>query len=205
MKPPNQGGSTRSRAWPHVDQGSKKLGVHCVQGWVTLEDIGEHDGALMVMEGSHKFHKEYLCEKFPEDVDRKEKITVDWVKLNEADHGDKTWFLKRGCKDTKVAAPKGSMVLWDSRLVHWNCPPDKQGTRWRMVIYVCMTPRSWATNAHLEKKRKAFRECRGTNHWPHEIKLFPAKPRTYGKELPDFNIQSTPPQLSDLGKRLAGL
>ena len=44
---------------------------------------------------------------------------------------------------------------------------------------------------------------RMTSHWPHNVKLFPKYPRTYGKEIPEIE-KLDPPILSEQGKKLAG-
>ena len=73
----------------------------------------------------------------------------------------------------------------------------------RNVVYVCMKPRKYATEANLRKKRKAFDQLRMTTHWPHKPKLFPVNPRTYGGPLP--NVVPIPkPELTELGKKIAG-
>eukprot|EP01125_Pyxidicula_operculata_P013956 TRINITY_DN4629_c0_g3_i2.p1 TRINITY_DN4629_c0_g3~~TRINITY_DN4629_c0_g3_i2.p1 ORF type:complete len:113 (+),score=13.99 TRINITY_DN4629_c0_g3_i2:77-415(+) len=97
------------------------------------------------------------------------------------------------------------MVLWDSRTVHWNRPPKKSSEHFRMIFYVCMTPRSWASKSQLEKRKRALLTLRGTSHWPHIVKLFEKKPRTYGNTtFPDYKISTELPSLSLLGCRLSG-
>jgi hypothetical protein len=66
-----------------------------------------------------------------------------------------------------------------------------------------MTPRSRASEAALKKKRNAFEEVRVCTHRPHEPKLFPKTPGTYGKELPTFNPIKQP-TLTEIGLKLAG-
>jgi hypothetical protein len=52
-------------------------------------------------------------------------------------------------------------------------------------------------------KNLIFNELRLTTHWPSKPRLFPKHPRTYGNELPVIN-NIEKPQLSELGKKLAG-
>ena len=53
--------SNRStKPWPHLDQGPKKLGKVCVQGFVNLLDSGENDGGLVVYEKSHLKHTSFF-------------------------------------------------------------------------------------------------------------------------------------------------
>lgn len=49
------------------------------------------------------------------------------------------------------------------------------------------------------------KELRMTTHWPYPVYLFPEKSRTYGKELPVMNTVSELPELTPLGKKLAGI
>jgi hypothetical protein len=97
------------------------------------------------------------------------------------------------------------MVFWDSRTIHCGTEPIKKRneSNLRNVVYVCMTPRSKASEANLRKKRKAFNELRMTSHWPHKPKLFPKNPRTYGGPLPNIT-EIEKPILTELGKRIAG-
>ena len=89
------------------------------------------------------------------------------------------------CEKVRVACPKGSLVLWDSRTVHCGAEPLRRTEpRIRSVIYLCYLPRSHATEANLRKKIKAFEDQRTTSHWPNKPKLFPLKPRTYGNPVP---------------------
>ena len=68
-----------------------------------------------------------------------------------------------------------------------------------------MTPSELCDSKNKEKKIKAFNDLRVTSHWPHHIRLFPKNPRTYGNELPDYNIRQEHAILSERGKQLAGL
>jgi len=99
----------------------------------------------------------------------------------------------------------GSMVLWDSRIIHQGKEPEKtrEHENFRIVVCVCMMPRNTSNDKSLEKKKKAFNELRTTSHWANNPKLFLKTPRTYGGDLPEFN-QIHPPQLTDIGRRLAG-
>jgi hypothetical protein len=76
----------------------------------------------------------------------------------------------------------------------------------RLAAYVCYTPRRWATEKDLEKKRTHFNKGRTTSHWPHKPTVFSKNPRTYGASLPSIQ-QVEPMDMDDmtfLGLRLAG-
>lgn len=181
--------------WIHTDQSSFKLGKQCIQGFVSLYDVNEFDATLCVLEKSHNFH-----EKFFKDNEIEEK--KDWYKL-EPEHYK--YFEDLGCEKVGIKCKSGSIVLWDSRTFHQGIEPKKERKKenFRLISYVCMTPRNLSTQKQLEKKKKAFNDLRMTTHWPHKVKLFPKNPRTYGKPIPKLvNIKT--PTLTDLGKKLAG-
>lgn len=67
-----------------------------------------------------------------------------------------------------------------------------------------MTPKILCSNANLKKKQDALKNKRTTNHWPHRPKLFPLKPQTYGKQLPNVSVLPAP-ILTNYGKQIAGL
>ena len=170
--------SNRSGAWAHVDQGPKKVGFQCAQGFVSLSDCGDDDGGLVVYERSHLLH-----EKFFKVHERK--VTKDWYKFDT--DSDELRFYQ-SCKQIKVNCKAGDMVLWDSRTVHYNKTPSLK-SKCRSVIYVCMTPKKLATKNDLEKKVSAFKYGRMTSHWPHKPILFPINPNTRGNKALVDNFQ----------------
>lgn len=184
-------------SWLHTDQSSKKKGHECWQGLINLRDVNEGDATLVVMPKSHKFHEEFFSH-FKKDSGG------DWYKLDGED--EKAFFVEKGCNEVAIKAPKGALVLWDSRTMHFGKESDKNrpNENHRFVAYVCMTPRSKSTDKMLKKKQEAFNQLRMTTHWPHAPKLFPKQPRTYGKEIQTMNIRKVPPLLTELGRRLAG-
>ena len=192
MKPPNHGGSTRSKSWYHLDQGHNKVGKHCIQGLLNLEETTINDGSFMVLPGSHKCHQEFYKEN-------NIKTKTDWYKFTTDDY---SWYINKGFQPKRLEIPKGSVVLWDSRSVHCNVPPTKKSTNFRYVIYICMTPERLSTDKILDKRIKAFKELRMTSHWPHDPKLFPKYPQTYGSPKPEYKHQYIPVQLNDIGRKL---
>lgn len=183
------------KTWYHTDQSYFKPGFECVQSWVTAYDVDEGDATLAFMEGSNKHHKD-----FQDIMQISDKS--DWYKHSGEEQSVYETF---GCQEKRIRCKAGDMVLWDSRTIHCGTEPIKgrDKIKIRNVVYICMLPRSLSNDANLKKKRKAFEELRMTTHWPHKPKLFPINPRTYGGPLPNV-IQVEKPELSDLGKRLAG-
>lgn len=192
-----------SEGWHHMDQGKKKIGRFCIQGFVNLEETDEDDGCLVVRPGTHLLHQSFISE-FGEEF-----AGGDWLKLEEH---HRQWYDEGSYHPIRVQAPKGSVVLWDSRTVHANSTAQKgraDPERFRYVIYTCYLPRKDATEAQLKKKRKYFEEGRMTNHWPYGFKVFPMVPRLFGEKRYDEGFALTKgefmlPNLSEVGRRLAG-
>ena len=185
----------RKNTWYHSDQSFTRNNLECVQSWVTALDVEEGDATLAFYEKSNRYHKEF-SEKF--------KITdkSDWYKLNKT---EEDFFKQKGCKESRIKCPKGSLVLWDSRTIHCGVEAQKSRnkSKFRAVVYLCYQPKSFSNKKQIEKKQKAFTDLRTTSHWPAKIKLFPKYPRTYGKDLPEIK-DIKPPNVTALGMSLAG-
>jgi hypothetical protein len=203
MRPPKYNSksitSYKYNMWWHTDQSFNKEGAHCIQGLVNLEESGREDGSFMVLKGSHNFHQ-LLHKTF------NSKAKGDWYMLSK---DEITWMKEQvGVEEVKVTAPKGAMVLWDSRTIHCNAPPIVQEIdkpKFRYACYVCMTPRSFISKLQLDRKIKAFNELRTTNHWPHQIKVNAIKPHSFGKEVVNPNYKIKEPTLSERAKKLCGI
>ena len=196
-------GYYKGNDWLHVDQnfssGSK---FECVQSWVTALDVNKGDATLRILEGSHLHHKEFAKYK-------KENSTDDWWKKNSKsdwyrfEPAELEFFEERGCKHRNILCPAGSMVFWDSRLVHSGKEADKtrEKPNMRCVVYLCYTPKILADDKTREKRRKAFEDKRMTSHWPHKAKSFPKTPRLYNNPKPDV-VDVISPKLTEMGKLL---
>lgn len=219
-------GVFRDKGWLHTDQRWSNIEFECVQGFVTANEIAAGDGTLRFLEGSHNKRAQFV-RAFPELALHNE----DWYML---DNEELDWFGAIGCQERCVTCPAGSMVLWDSRLIHSGIEPwsTKQlegalkrpvGPRLpRNVIYVCMMPDD-AKKGHAKKRKAIFDDSnpnmrlRMTTHWPTRVRLFARTPRTFGNAPPVGCTQSDPtrywsfvpdtpmPTLSENGRRIAGL
>lgn len=209
MKPPELSGYWgKNNVWFHTDQSYRDSRKKCIQGLVTLEEMGSDDGTLKVLAGSHNYHNDFV--KYKKEKDSKWKAEANnWYKLkrNEID-----WYREqKDVKEVRVNAPKGSLVLWDSRTIHQNSPPvrgrtcPESGPRWRYVVYSCMLPADKIKPRDMAKKQKALKELRMTTHWPYPVYLFPEKPRTYGRKMPKLKTVEKLPKLTPLGRKLAGI
>jgi len=185
-------GSNKGNTWYHTDQSYFTPEFKCVQSFITGLDIENGDATLSIMEGSHKFHKE-----FKERFDIKDK--KDWFKLSK----EQIEFYQ--CPIMNIKCPKGSLVLWDSRTIHCGIESSegRLNPKNRYVSYLCYMPRKFATKANLKKKQKAFEDLRTMSHNPCSGRLFGKRPQTYGKTIEEI-LPVHRPQLSDLGMKLAG-
>lgn len=168
-------------SWFHVDQSYIRNNFECIQSWINAYDTNEGDATLVILENSHNYHSGF--QKEFEITDKK-----DWFKLQNKEQYD--YYINNNCLEKRIKCPKGYGVFWDSRLVHYGNPVEKTSPdnyNYRCVVYICMTPRSFASKKELEKRKKIFNELRMTSHWAHKVKLFPKIPRTYGKEIKEIS------------------
>lgn len=179
------------KKWYHVDQSYTNSEFECIQGWLTLYDVKEDDATLAYLSKSHQYHEE--CAK--EFSITKEE---DW---NPIHNKQVKFYEKRGCELKYVKCPRGSLVLWDSRLVHFGAQPRNGASNRRFVIYLCYSPRAKATNHQLRLKTEAFDARATTSHYPEKVQIVTSKaPVKKGLEIvyPEYVV------LNDLGRRLAG-
>lgn len=187
--------------WYHSDQSFRRNDLECVQGWVTANDVREGDATLTYLEGSHRFHKDF-ADAFPDS----KKKSDDWYKLSSE---ELEWYeTTKACVRRTVECPAGSLVLWDSRVIHAGkeATRDRAQSNERVIAYVCCTPRSMASDRVIAKRIKAFEDSRMTTHWPHKCKLFGKMPRTYGNAdlIPDCPPLPRPDVDNDIARALIG-
>lgn len=187
--------------WFHTDQRLNDSSFRCIQSWVTARDVRPGDATLTVLRGSHLHHAEF-ARRFGYDVSGK----ADWHKLATQEELD--FFIReKGCERVAICCPAGSLVCWSSCTIHSGQEAliIRPEPNIRCIVYLCYLPRARATAKQLEKKRAAFETMRMTSHWPDKAKLFGKQPRTYGAEMPAITeVVTEPPQLTELGRRLAG-
>ena len=185
-----------NKPWFHTDQSYLRNDLECIQSWVTANDVEEGDGSLTIMEGSHKYHAE--CGKTFNINDKK-----DWYKLNSI---EQRFYEDKKCAIKKIKCPKGSMVLWDSRTIHYGSNPMKKrkNKNFRSILYLCYMKKELCTISQIEKKKDMFVKKQTSNHWPCNPKPNTKYPNTYGKKLPQITEIETP-KLNDLGLSLIGM
>lgn len=97
----------------------------------------------------------------------------------------------------------GDLILWDSRLIHWNRAPT--GERTRVVVYVCFFPAARFTEEQRVRKRELFEGLRQTTHWPQKGVSHGGVPQRNGVDDPHHRDQPfKPPVFTERMKKLAG-
>lgn len=191
-------GFYRGNTWLHTDQSYAREGMECVQSWVTARKVRAGDATLAFIPGSHQLHGAFASRFGPLVVQSR-----DWFKLNEV---QQRWYEDQtGSLPHFIKCPRGSMVLWDSRLIHSGSEAmrTRPVANIRTVAYVCMTPRRLASDKTLKKRVQAFEANRTSSHWPHKLHVFGKLPRTYGNPVPRVFV-GRPHVPSSVERRLIG-
>ncbi len=227
-----------SEPWPHVDQAILrrrldnvahnnnppigfvsesllKTEPFTIQGQFLFEDSFDGDGGFYCIPKSHLRFTEFapVLETISTmDIPREEKkiahkkYLLDFFNSNSDDSGS-PYFMKQ------VTAPRGSLILWDSRTIHWNQHADKNRPysdkpKVRMVGYLCYVPKVRLTEEGRILRKKAFEEGVSTGHNP----AFPELKRTivhihpgFEKYLEDSSYIQPKINLTPLGESLLGV
>ena len=156
-----------TKCWTHTDQAPKDKNFKCYQGFISLTD--NIHNSLLVYEGSHNLHTDYFRNI------NNENDSKNWQLIQHS-------YLQT-IKDKKkiLNVPKGSLVIWDSRLFHQNIHSHNEE---RIVQYISFLPKSSSKNTISQKKKrlKYFNEFRTTSHWAYPIKVNSLQPQTYGND-----------------------
>nr|AOR51877.1 phytanoil-CoA dioxygenase [Phaffia rhodozyma] len=187
--------------WPHVDQSPNRRFFHCIQGIANLAPNGPLDGGLMVLRGSKELYNECF-DRFAH-----QRPAEGWTPLDSYHHTPEMleWMIKeKGCTWHKVEAPAGSVILWDSRTVHYGSIP--LSTNPRVASYVCYKPAALISEEYREKKKEAIDQMLTSTHDP---VMFTCRPRREpAPNDPGWSVRQVPderPVLSEVGRKLAGL
>jgi len=182
--------------WYHFDQSSNKKGFHCIQGFINLYDVYEGDTTLSVYESSHLFHEDFF-KHFNFSVDK------DYYKLTKT---ELEFF--NNLKEYAILCSAGSLVLWDSRILHQGllCSKNRLNNSIRSVVYICMMPKNQSNKKQLRKKKEAFKSLRMTTHWPITISRFPSFPKKKEYENKQVHLikEINEPILNNIGYNLIG-
>jgi hypothetical protein len=144
--------SNSTTLWPHRDQHPSNTGVDTYQGSLCL---AESDGGFMCWPKSH------LIEDWSY---KHENAYVDYfsVPLSSAEA-----IAEKNAK--KICPPPGTLLVWDSRMIHCNFPPKKKGPR--AVAFVCMVDGRDASEEVLAKREFCMANNITTSHHPLRFRM----------------------------------
>ncbi|GMH44808.1 hypothetical protein BSKO_12760 [Bryopsis sp. KO-2023] len=166
-------------AWYHIDQGSSKKGLRCIQGLLTLNEMQDTDATFSIFPGTHSHHEQFreLFGKSVEQAGDFVPIGKNWPYPVCANIWD--FYNQKGHTPKRIKANAGSMILWDSRCVHSNLPPVRSPSEnERLVVYVCMLPKSLCSEEHLGEKVDLFDRGGMSSHWPYPVTPFKVSEKT---------------------------
>lgn len=221
--------------WPHVDQGtirrergtynnnppidfvsesSLKTQPFTIQGQFLFEDSLEGDAGFYCIPKSHLRFTEFapqleiMSAGDPRDERRKirNRYLKEFFTENKDEQGN-SYCMKH------ITATRGSLILWDSRTIHWNqCAskdrPFREHPKVRMVGFLSYVPKARLTDEGRLLRKKAFEEGVSTGHNPAYPELKYTKnfiEKGYEGYYEDPNYVSPKVQLTPLGESLLGL
>ena len=199
--PPEQSRSGWFRkVWYHVDSSfnQKNKDIQSYQSWVTGLDVLPGDFTTGFFVGSHKSFEEF-GKRFT--IEKKE----NFYKLQTQEELD---FYESKFEPLRISCKRGSLVVWDSRLLHTGMEPMK-GRNYensRMICFLSYSPLSECPMSELKKKQilrkrvKLYKERRATTHWTHAC----LKTVGEGKTKKGLKKLETRPNETDSLKRLVG-
>ena len=182
--------------WWHLDQNGQRKGKQCVQGLVSLYDANEMTGGLCVIPGSHQAFEAVSARQSQTPMDfvpvrKGDAILKNGGKLVCCKAGDLIVWDSRTVhcntpastavvanalqkKEQKKEPPQNDAPTHmqptetqnedTGTTVHST---DEHNELIRLVAYVCMVPRSFASDKTIELRKKAFETNTQTSHWPH--------------------------------------
>lgn len=207
--------------WPHVDQPSStvsflsesslKTNPHSIQGQFLFEDSFEGDGGFYCIPKSHlkfdQFALELKEEANIESWTYNNKFLLDFFSHSKDESGN-AYIMKH------ITAPRGSLILWDSRTVHWNQYPSENrpysdSPRIRMVGYLLYLPETRLTHQAKILRKEAFE--RGVTTGAIPTSFFDLKSTKdhmnpgFEKYFEDSGYTLPKVHLTELGESLLGL
>lgn len=224
-------------SWPHVDQAilrrqdnvahnnnppedfvsesSLKTQPYTIQGQFLFEESLDGDGGFYCIPKSHHRFTEFAPQletisamEMPKE--EKTKARNNFLREFFDSHLDESG--NSYCRK-HISAPRGSLILWDSRTVHWNQHastnrPYSDNPKVRMVGYVCYVPKSRLTNVGRILRKEAYTKGVATGHNPAYPELKYTKDHInedFEQYLEDPNYIQPSIKLTPLGESLLGI
>lgn len=187
-----------------------KTNPYNIQGQFLFEDSFDGDGGFYCIAKSHLRFDEF-APKLKEEANIESwtynnKFLMDFFKSSKDELGN-TYSIKH------VTAPKGSLILWDSRTVHWNQYPSEnrpfsENPKLRMVGYLLYLPKTRLTDHAKILRKEAFEKGMTTGAIPSSYSdLSNTKSHispNFMQYLEDLNYTQPQINLTSLGKSLLG-
>lgn len=219
--------------WPHVDQSilkeqnsgeyrnippfgfvsesSLKTNPYNIQGQFLFEDSLDGDGGFYCIPKSHLRFDEF-APKLKEEANIESwtynnKFLMDFFSYVKDELGN-AYSMKH------ITAPRGSLILWDSRTVHWNQYPSEnrphsESPRVRMVGYLLYLPKARLTDEARMLRKEAFEKGITTGAIPYSYSdLRHTKDHinpNFERYLEDPSYAQSEINLTLLGESLLGL
>lgn len=185
------------------------------QGQFLFEESVEGDGGFYCIPKSHLLFEEFapaLEEISSRGLTKEEKTKARNEYLDDFFASRRDASGNPYCKK-HITAPRGSLILWDSRTLHWNQHASKErpysnSPKVRMVGYLCYVPKARLTDVGRALRREAFENGAATGHNPAypEVKYSKNFIRPeYFQYLEDPNYVQPKIELTPLGESLLGL
>ena len=194
--PSNHGGYYHwSQMWMHSDRGRSTTWPPRLQCTLVLEDVSLYDHGFVFLSKSHYYHDEFFAAHPPGTLELEPRPTpppatpgapetmaaqaqAQQQQQQQAEEEGKDnyiqltydnvkYFEQRGCQWKKVVAPKGSIIIWDSRLIHSTCAPSRGRPypRARFIVFGGYVPRAFVTDEEKAERARNFqRYCQGIDH-----------------------------------------
>lgn len=184
---------SRSNDWPHIDQTGPIKNIDSISDdgncWQAQLVINNSESCFRCTPGSHRDE---------EIINNCSDVRGNWYKFK--NHEIEEFSDKYGSEwQTHIYVPEGSVIIWNSRLIHsasyqtdLNLIPEFQILveetpeikedffyNWRCTFYICMRPKKHYSKRNLNTIKNAVLNGRCTNHWG--TKTFPKFTR-YAKQ-----------------------
>jgi hypothetical protein len=221
--------------WPHVDQGffrnrdnvlsnnnnppvgfvsesSLKTQPFTIQGQFLFEDSFEGDAGFYCIPKSHLRFSEFAPQ-----LEALDALEGPREERREAKKECLQNFFGKGTDESgnpycmkHVTAPRGSVILWDSRTLHWNqhASKDRDNPKVRMVGYICYVPKARLTDEVKALREKVFEMGVSTGHNPLNPEPKCTKPphirQEFERYLEDPGYVQPKIHLTPLGESLLG-
>jgi hypothetical protein len=189
-------GELRRTPNDHFDQGTRWMGLQCIQSSIALTDQSENDGCFKVWPGSHIYREEIL--RAPRHY--RNAWRTDFVIMSENEMDTLRGY---GIEPRRVPVKKGDMILWRSDVAHCGAPPLGRCDTYRVVSYICCLPAALTPEPVYEQKLEAYKRLETGSHYPSREEWFEETDRH--KKVAWGKYFTQPPRLTLRQRQLYGL